>query len=122
MGLGKGTVLLLVNTKHARLKAHMNNAVWKGKRFEEDGNFINQWLCFTALRFTLSEGPSWYDGRPCIVLDYAPGTPVFGNARDEIREVAPGLWLGMFYDKEPCPKLRGFFALECATDKHPKCR
>jgi hypothetical protein len=121
VGLGKGTVLLLVNTKHARMKARMNNLVWKGKRFEEDGTFINQWACFKALRFSPSEGPSWFDGRPCIILDYTPGTPVFGNTRDEIREVGPGLWLGMFYDKEPCPKLRGFFCLECPPDKHPKC-
>jgi len=25
-------------------------------------------------------------------MQYAPTPPVFGNARDELREVAPGLW------------------------------
>jgi hypothetical protein len=41
--------------------------------------------------------------------------------RDEIREVGPCLWLGMFFEREPCPKLRGFFALQCKPDKHRKC-
>jgi hypothetical protein len=117
-GLGRGEVLMLANTRHARMRARMANAVWKGKYFEDDGTFINQWCGFRALHSSAAEGCSWFDGRPCIVLEYPPGTPLFANMRDEIREVAPGLWLGMFFEREPCPKFRGFFALECAPEKH----
>jgi hypothetical protein len=116
-GLGRGEVLLRTDAKHARMKARMTNRVWKGKYFEEDGHFINQWLGFRALASEACLGPSWLDGLPCVILEYPPDTPVFGNTRDELREVAPGLWLGMWYDREPFPKLRGFFALECRPNK-----
>jgi hypothetical protein len=116
-GFGRGEVLLRTDPRHARLKARMTNRVWKGKRFEEDGYFINQWLCFRALHSYVCQGPSWLDGRPCVILEYPPDTPLFGNTRDELREVAPGVWLGMWYDREPCPKLRGFFVLECQCEK-----
>ena len=41
---------------------------------------------------------SWLDGRPCLVMQYAPDAPVFGNVRDELRQIAPGVWLGRSYD------------------------
>ena len=46
--------------------------------------------------FDTSVGPSAIDGAPCIVLDYdKPNNPFFIRAiRDELREVAPGLFLG----------------------------
>jgi hypothetical protein len=122
-GLGKGRVLVMANTKHPRMRTRTSNAIWKGKYFNEDGSFVNQWAGFRAISSHVAEGRSWFDGRPCIVLEYPPGTPVFGNARDEIRQVGPGLWLGMFYDREPCPKFRGFFALEDRPDRPQKgCR
>jgi hypothetical protein len=102
------------------MKTRMTNRVWKGKYFEEDGSFTNQWLGFRALHSHTCEGLSWLDGQPCVILEYPPDTPVFGNTRDEVREIAPGLWLGMWYDREPCPKLRGFFALECPA-KRTRC-
>ncbi len=120
-GLGKGRVLVMANTKHPRMRVRMSNAVWKGKYFHEDGTFVNQWAGFRAIHSCTAVGPSWFDGWPCVVLEYPPGTPVFGNARDEIRQVGPGLWLGMFYDREPCPKFRGIFVLECVPDKHKAC-
>jgi hypothetical protein len=45
-------------------------------------------------------------------MEYAPETPVFANTRDELREVAPGLYMGPLYDRFPCPRLRGYIALE----------
>jgi hypothetical protein len=112
VGFGRGEVLLRTDARHARMKARMTNCVWKGKRFAEDGSFTNQWAGFRALHSCLAVGPSWLDEMPCVILEYPEGTPLFGNTRDELREVAPGLWLGMWYDRQPCPKLRGFFALQ----------
>jgi hypothetical protein len=119
-GCGRGECLLRTDAKHADRKVRMTNRFWKGKCFAEDGYFTNQWAGFRALHSYACQGPSWLDGRPCVILEYPPHTPLFGNARDEIREVAPGLWLGMWYDREPCPKLRGFFALECQPEKDKK--
>jgi hypothetical protein len=117
-GCVRGEVLYLAHTRAAKMKVRMANVVWKGKCFEEDGSFINQWAGFKALHSVACEGPSWFDGKPCMVMEYPKGTPVFANMRDELRQVGPCLWMGMFFDREPCPKFRGFFALECQCDKH----
>jgi hypothetical protein len=77
---------------------------WEGKTFgaktAERGTGINR-VHFGALRmrwfpFETRVEPSVVDGAPCIYLDYAqPGNPWFiAKIRDEIREVAPGLFLG----------------------------
>lgn len=43
--------------------------------------------------------PSWFDGKPCIVLDYSKTSLLARKVRDEIREVSPGTYLGIvFYD------------------------
>jgi hypothetical protein len=109
-GLGRGTILMRTDGKKLRLK--MEGLVWKGKSFGCDGRYVNQWAGFRAVRGFVALGPSWYDGRPCVVVDHEPGTPIFGNARDELRQISPGLWLGRFYQKCPCGKLEGYFVLE----------
>ncbi len=111
-GCTRGRVLYLADTRLARLKARAFNLAWKGKCFEPDGTFINRWPGFTALSSRAGPGPSWYDGRPSLVMEYAPGTPLFANLHDEIREVAPGLYLGRLYERCPCPRFVGYFALE----------
>jgi hypothetical protein len=118
VGYGRGRVLRLVNTKLPRTKACMNNVVWKGKVFRGDGTFTNQWVCFQALDSTVGYGTSWFDGKPCILMEYPPDTPVFGNSRDELRLIGPNLYLGRFYERCPCGKLRGYFVLQfpcCCT-------
>ena len=41
------------------------------------------------------------------------------NARDEIREVAPGLYLGLMFRRRSCPQYKTFFALEVCTPAAP---
>jgi hypothetical protein len=77
---------------------------WEGKTFGAKtaarGTGINR-VHVGALRmnwfpFETRVEPSMVDGAPCIYLDYAqPGNPWFiAKICDEIREVAPGLFLG----------------------------
>ncbi len=77
---------------------------WEGKTFgaksAAEGTGINR-VHLGALRmswfpFTTRVEPSVVDGAPCIYLDYAqPGNPWFiAKIRDELREVAPRLFLG----------------------------
>ena len=40
---------------------------------------------------------SWFDKKPCIVLDYSKTSLIAKWIRDEIREVAPGIYLGIVY-------------------------
>jgi hypothetical protein len=111
-GCTRGQVLCLANTRLPRLKTCAFNLAWKGKCFEPDGSFVNRWPGFKALSSRAENGASWYDGRPSLVMEYAPGTPLFANLHDEIREIAPGLYLGRLYERCPCPRFVGFFALE----------
>jgi hypothetical protein len=112
-GAGKGRVLCKVDVKHPRLAAGANNAAWKGKMIGEDGSVINRWaLGVKAIGTHQVVGPSWIDGKPTTVFEYAPGAPILGNVRDELREVAPGLYLGPLFEKCPCPRLKGWIALQ----------
>ncbi len=118
VGPVRGRVLLVTSAPNPRLRAQLMNAVWKGKVFCPDGSFTNQWLGFQAVPSHAIIAPSWFDDQPCFVLEYPPGSPVFANTRDEFREIAPGLFLGRFYQRCPCPKLQGYFVLWC----EPACK
>lgn len=114
VGFARGQVLVMIDAKFPRLNARLGSSLWKGKHFDADGGFINQWPGFKALSSRADLGTSWLDGKPAIVIEYPPDTPIFGNNRDELRQVAPGLFLCRLYDKCPCPRFRGYFAIEVA--------
>jgi hypothetical protein len=98
VGPTRGTVLH-AEGKHPRLKARMQSSIWKGKNFHGDGTFTNRWLGgIHAITADIRVESSWLDGQPCLVMQYAPNAPVFGNVRDELRQIAPNVWLGHSYD------------------------
>jgi hypothetical protein len=111
VGAFRGTVLLQTDARLPRLRARLENVVWKGKVFDPDGQFINQWAGFRAVPSHVAPGQSWYDGWPCLVVEYPPDSTVFANNRDELRAIAPGVFLGRFYERSPYPKLQGYFVL-----------
>ena len=117
IGYARGRTLLVVDAKNPQRRARLNNVLWKGKHFLSDGRMVNQWAVGRAVEATVRLDASWLDGQPCIYLDYPTNAPIFGNTRDEIREIAPGLYLGRFYDRCPCPRLKGYFVLqmECCS-------
>jgi hypothetical protein len=66
-----------------------------------------------AVRAEAYYGESWLDGRPSIILDYVHTSRLFGKARDEMREISPGVYLGLTYLRRcPEPKLVAYFAIE----------
>jgi hypothetical protein len=88
--------------------------LWKGKELPGDGTMVNR-LAFGvhAVRADVSIGESWLDGRPSIILDYANTSRLFGKARDEMREISPGLYLGLTYVRKcPGPKLVMFYSVQ----------
>ncbi len=111
-GYGRGHVLYMADAHFPKLRARLAGSAWKGKHFEDCCQFINQWPGFKALRGSGAIGTSWHDDKPCLVLEYPPKTPIFGKTRDELREVAPGLYLARLYETCPCPHFRGYFALQ----------
>jgi len=109
-----GALLQVCDAKFPRLRVWGSNFTWRGKVIFCDAHFINRWIGgHKWIESHFEIGPSWWDGKPAIVGDYAPGTPVFGNTRDELRELGPGLYLGVIYDRCPCPRQTGFIGLEC---------
>lgn len=90
--------------------------LWKGKVFSE-GQMINRLAGGReAVTASVYVGESWLDGKPSVIFDYS-GSKRFGDVRDEVREVSPGVYLGVMYVRKcPEPKLAMFFALStCAA-------
>lgn len=100
-GRARGTVLLGTGYLPGRLVAAWAHAiVWRGKivasRQGRLKNLIGPWS-FPAITASVYEGPSWHDGKPCIVLDYSKTSIIARLIRDEIREVGPGVFLGLVF-------------------------
>jgi hypothetical protein len=73
---------------------------WRGKVFDPGtGTLRNRILPagIPAIAAQVYKAPSWIDGKDCIVLDYSKLSIVAHWIRDEIREVAPGLYLGVVF-------------------------
>ena len=87
--------------------------MWQGKVVEPgQTSAVNRFFGIRIIRGKLYYGPSWMDGNPSIILDYSTTSLVYARYRDEFREVAPGLFLGLMYARtSPDPKLKMYFAL-----------
>jgi hypothetical protein len=96
------------------------NMTSTGAQTGEGSNRINLGPIKTNwFTFTTSVQTSIVDGRETIVLDYEhPGNPAFvRKIHDEIREVAPGLYLGpaMWKTRGGAAKIVLWFALDTTT-------
>ncbi len=102
------------------LASKMAGFWWRGKYCDPAcGESINHWLIGKAVRAKVYIAPSRFDGQPAIIMDYA-GSCWFRwrHVRDEMREVAPGLYLGaMFFHNQPCAPPKMFFAVELEGDR-----
>jgi hypothetical protein len=100
-GMGAGTAVVAAGTVAARpLAATTRLLAWQGKDFAPDGGSLRNLLTpfgVHAVEAKVYEDDSWFDGRPCVVLDYSATSKTARWVRDEIRQVAPGLYLGLVY-------------------------
>ena len=74
--------------------------LWRGKVVNaRQGRLKNLISAFSvqAIAAAVYQQDSWYDGKPCIVLDYSKTSFVARMIRDEIREIAPGVYLGLVF-------------------------
>lgn len=113
-GRVRGTVLPATGRPRDRLVSRGARLIWQGKTFQaEEATAINRFFGLPLVRGALSSGPSWFDGGPALVLDYRETSLVYGKYRDELRQVAPGLALGLMYDTTTCPpRIVRYFAIE----------
>jgi hypothetical protein len=100
-GEAEGTAIIAPGTRISAAKAKaINLFAWQGKVFDaEKGLLKNRILVFgfDAIVARVYKGPSWLDGKECIVLDYSDTSIVAQWIRDEIRQIGPGLYLGKVY-------------------------
>jgi hypothetical protein len=102
------------------LRGKVTGMLWRGKHFRCDGSLINQWCGLRAIRAEVYYGTSWLDGGPAVIMDYGNSSWVWADVRDEIREVAPGVFLGVMYLRRcPQPRLKMFFALDATSPACP---
>jgi hypothetical protein len=110
----RGTALLRPGTRRTRALSRGARLLWQGKVFEPgQSTAVNRFFGLPLIRGQVYEGLSWLDGRPSLVLDYSQTSRVYANNRDEIRQVAPGLFLGLMFDRTTAPPgLVMYFALD----------
>ncbi len=106
-GDAEGTVLVASETLFVpasladRVTAQLARwLAWTGKVFDRNkGELLNKVtpLQIRAIKAQIYKAPSWFDGQEAIVLDYSRTSFIARKIRDEIREIAPGLYLGQVY-------------------------
>jgi hypothetical protein len=100
-GSGRGTVLVAPGTLIAGFVAKLLYLIaWRGKVVDRaSGTLLNIVSPFgvKAIKAQVYKAPSWFDGAECIVLDYSKTSFVARWIRDEIREVSPGVFLGIVF-------------------------
>ena len=114
-GFAPGRAIPNPGMRNTARRSKLIGILWKGKVFS-DGQMINRLAGgHEAVTASVYVGESWLDGKPSLILDYA-GSKRFGDVRDEMREVSPGVFVGVTYVRKcPEPKVAMFFALDtCA--------
>jgi hypothetical protein len=100
-GNADGEALIATGTPWARLiGAFIRVFVWQGKIFDAPAGFLKNKLTPFGIRAVpgrLYQGPSWFDDKECIVLDYSRTSLVAFLVRDELRQVKHPLYLGKVF-------------------------
>jgi hypothetical protein len=113
-GKVRGIPIVAPGSALGPLMSRGGRLVWQGKVFRPDGRTaVNRFFGFRVIQGNLYQGTGWVDGRPSLILDYQQTSRVYGRYRDEIRQVAPGLYLGAMYARtSPQPTFTRYFAFE----------
>jgi hypothetical protein len=100
-GEAQGTAIIAAGTPFSsEIAAIINVFGWQGKTFDAaHGTLTNRILAFglNAIVAQVYKDKSWFDGKECIVLDYSKTSLVANHIRDEIRQIGPGMYLGLVY-------------------------
>ncbi|RYD39589.1 MAG: hypothetical protein EOP83_36555, partial [Verrucomicrobiaceae bacterium] len=90
-----GTAIIAAGTRFtSAISRIVNHFAWQGKSFKRDKTDPSRstlrnrltMLGFEAIVAQVYKGPSLYDGKECIVLDYSDTSTVAGWIRDELRQ------------------------------------
>lgn len=73
---------------------------WQGKTFDAGHSVLRNRVSpfgVNAIAAQIYKQASWFDNKECIVLDYSKTSTLAHWIRDEIRLIAPNLYLGLAY-------------------------
>ena len=73
---------------------------WQGKVFDRPRAVLKNKVGPLGLHLIKARvyiAPSWFDQQPAIILDYSKTSLLAHAVRDEIREVGPGIYLGIVF-------------------------
>ena len=100
-GEAKGTAIVAPGTTYTQnIADFVSHFAWQGKVFDPAKGVLRDKILpfgLNAIIAKVYKGPSWLDNKECIVLDYSETSLLAHWIRDEIREVAPGIYLGKVY-------------------------
>jgi len=100
-GPAEGTAIIAPGTVFSpEIAKFVNLFAWQGKTFDGAHGVLRNRITLIGLNAIVAEvykGPSWLDGKECIVLDYSKTSLVAQWIRDEIRLIAPKVYLGKVY-------------------------
>ena len=100
-GEAKGTAIIAPGTSFSGAIAEFINIfAWQGKVFDAKAGLLRNHILVLGLKAIIArvyKAPSLLDGKECIVLDYSKTSLLAHWVRDEIREVAPGIYLGIVF-------------------------
>jgi hypothetical protein len=105
-GEAEGTAIIAPGTVFSpEIAAAINIFAWKGKVFNGPSGFLCNRILSIGLNAIVArvyKGPSWFDQKECIVLDYSETSLVASHVRDEIRLVDDQFYLGkVYWDSKP---------------------
>ena len=100
-GEAKGTAIVAPGTTYSEDVADfIKHFAWQGKVFDPAKGVLRNRILPMGLNAIIArvyKGPSWLDGKECIVLDYSETSLIAQWIRDEIRQIGDGVYLGKVY-------------------------
>jgi hypothetical protein len=100
-GSAAGTAIIAPGTVYSLAIAEIINFFdWQGKVFDAQTGLLKNKILISGVQAIVArvyKGPSWMDGKDCIVLDYSETSMVAQWVRDEIRLISPNFYLGKVY-------------------------
>ena len=100
-GRSRGTAIIFPGSAFEGLVSGLIRLlIWKGKIFSPPTQDLKNLISpfgIPLIRAKVYEGQSWFSPGPAIILDYSKTSFVAGMIRDEIRLIAPGVYLGQVF-------------------------
>jgi hypothetical protein len=101
VGEAAGTVIVHPGGVLADIVAEASEAIaWQGKVFDPATKTLRNKVGPAGAKQVVAAvdfGTSWFDQQQCVVLDYSQTSTLAKSVRDEIRQVEPGLYLGIVF-------------------------